>query len=577
MKRLLNFIDPYLWNKILIKAIERMVFMKKLNYLIKFSRAPIKYYLILIVSVLYVAAFNIIFSFFIQQGIALANRSNTTETYLYYAILFITSCIIFSISNYTSGVVQEKIIQYSSMNLKKKMLSKIMKIPLSESQKYSSGDLLTRINDDCNNVCVFTCKSVVPIVQLCLTIILGLAYVFYASWIIGIIICTFLPFFYFFNFYYSKKMEEVNYELFKIDGKQRTFFEQFHDNGSIVKFFSLHERLKNRNEQMATIKLNLVNKNVRYLGIMVATTETSVLLVELFVLLIGILLLNKGLISLMILIGAWNAAIGSIVYPITELPNILSTISLQKTSLNRIIEILNFEQSSDIAEDNNIKPNDKIVIKDICFKYPATSNNILSNLSFELKKGNITYLIGESGSGKSTLMKILSGFYLPNQGTISVKLKDSYSPDYYKYITYVPPNNSLFQLSILDNIRLGNVNISFKEIIPLATQLGIHEFVEKLPNKYDTVLDATLNLSEGQMQRIAILRGLLMGTDYLILDEPFASLDAKNIQLLLGVLKSYATTKGILIVSHHTDLLQSDSLIFRLKGGMLYEEKKCSI
>ena len=548
--------------------------MKNINSIIlilKNSHVPKKYYFKLIIYILYLAGFNVIFSYFLQIGINISTGTNQWNSFILFAVAFISSCLLFAITAYKSGVIQEKIIQISAKNLKSKMLSEVIDIPTLEVQKLKSGDLLTWLTDDCDNCSRYICYSVIPVVQLLLSIIFGLIYVILNSIVLGIIAIVFSLIVYYINKLYSKKMESIYCEIQEKEGKLRTFFTEFYDNGSIIKVFDLHKKLHKKFNKINEEKSDNIIKNAKYLGAMSTITEAIVLIVEFLILLLGIYLQKSELISLSVLFGIWNVTIGSIIYPATELPEISANLSMQNASFKRIKYILTHTSNEDL--ENNPKLLKGIFnVSSLSFEY-VKGDNVLNDISFTCKAKDIIYITGNSGCGKSTLIKNLVGLYSQNKGSIYISENDLIDENYKGYISYIPQANSMFSMSIMDNIKMGNLEINNEELFQYSKELGIDEFVQKLPLKYETILGTDFRLSEGQSQRISILRGIMRQSNVLIFDEPFSAQDPIHCKLIMNTIKKIAENRGCIIVSHIKQSIQIATKVYQLDGGVLYEKK----
>lgn len=541
-----------------------------LNEIIRNAKVPKKYYIALVVCVLYLAGFNVIFSYFIQLGISIAIGTFEMSNFSLFGIGFVIVCLLFSFAVYGSGVIQEKIIQIIARSLKSNLLKKIIDMPTLKIQEFESGDLLTRLTNDCDNCSRYLCHSIMPVIQLLLSIMFGLLFVCFYSFELGLIAIIAIPVVYWVNLFFSKKMEKVYGDIQESEGELRTFFTEFFNNGSIIKVFDLHKKLYEKFNRINEKKGQRVIKNGINLGAMAAITEILVLLIEFFTLLVGIYLQKRGLIGIGILIGVWNATIGSVVYPATELPEIVGNLSMQNASLNRISFMLEYE-SDHISGNSEALLNGMLNVKGLKFGYNE-EDMILKDVSFTCGPGDIVYITGESGSGKSTLVKNLLRLCSPEEGSIYISNENSKDIEHEKYISYIPQGNSLFNMSIMENIKIANPEVNDNDIILMAKEVGVDEFVQKLPLKYDTMIGADFTLSEGQSQRIAILRALVKKSSIFVFDEPFSAQDSENRELIMNVIEKKLKNHGCIIISHLEQSLAIATKVYKLEGGYLNEK-----
>jgi ABC-type multidrug transport system fused ATPase/permease subunit len=230
----------------------------------------------------------------------------------------------------------------------------------------------------------------------------------------------------------------------------------------------------------------------------------------------------------------------------------------------------------EISAADNLENDEMIVYENICFSYNH-EKNVLNNINLSMKKNNVYAIVGTNGSGKSTLMKLLMGFYEPG-GNISFlgKAYADYSlTEIREQITYVPQQPSLFSASIRENIRYGKFDAAEEEVIEAAKLAGIHDYIMKLEDGYDTNIgDEGVFLSGGQKQRIVIARALIKKAPIIILDEATASLDTENEVYIIDSLKKIAKDRTIIIIAHRLQSIQNSDWIYVMKNGQISEQGK---
>lgn len=215
-----------------------------------------------------------------------------------------------------------------------------------------------------------------------------------------------------------------------------------------------------------------------------------------------------------------------------------------------------------------------IRLKGLSFAYEE-GKQVFDNLTFEIKKGDITAIVGPSGSGKSTLCDLLAGFFKPCSGRILIDDKDlqEYNlKSWRNHIGYISQDTFLFNRSVRENIICGKPGATEEAMVRAATQAGAHEFILSLPEGYDTVLgDSGIGLSGGQRQRIAIARALIRNADLLILDEATSSLDSEAESGILSLIDNLRKEKTVIIITHRLSSLKNMDQFFVLDKGKLIE------
>ncbi len=544
--------------------------------IIRLSKAPLHLYLILLLCITYLAAFNALFSFTIQSGIALVTQGLFFQKFLLYLSFFILICAIFSLAIYNKDIVEEKIIQHIARHLKYSVIESFITMELKESQSYTSGDFVTHLFDDCDNLAQYACRSLIPLLQLILTIIIGIIYVFTFSMNLLSIALFFAPFLYFLNLHFSKKMKQLSLETQQNEGKLRSYFHEYHKNNKIITIFQLHKQMFDKFNNLAENKINLSDTAAKNLGWMVVGTEIIIMTVEVTTLILGVYFVSMNALSIPVLFGAWNVIIGSILYPLSEFPSLLEQASIQNASLERISLVFNLkskhsEKNHYIVHQDKTLPQSEILLKvnNLEFSY-NDKNTIIQSLSFSCQTGDIVYITGESGCGKSTFGKIIGGLIKANSGEITVSLNAKDVPS--KLFQYTAQENKQFLMNLNDNLKLGQ-DISTDEIHQILESLNLSEQTLSLLKNDSLIIGQNFKLSEGESQRISIARALVQHAAFTILDEPFSSLDPESIQVAKNLIAHYREkySMGFIIISHIEDSSHFSNKTYILNGGTLYE------
>jgi len=246
-----------------------------------------------------------------------------------------------------------------------------------------------------------------------------------------------------------------------------------------------------------------------------------------------------------------------------------------KASAQRIYEILDAE--NEIIEAKNPKHikllNNQIEFKNLTFSYEK--QEVLKDINFSIGKGKVVALVGQSGSGKSTLADLLARFYDINKGEILIdnnNIKEIALNDLRSLMGIVSQDSILFNDTIFNNIRLGNVNASEHEVKEAAKIANAHEFIKATENGYSTNIgDSGNKLSGGQKQRLSIARAILKNPEILILDEATSSLDTESERLVQDALDKLMHSRTSLVIAHRLSTIQNADEILVLENGSIIE------
>ncbi len=543
----------------------------RFSFFLSIAKAPVHFYIILGVTLLYFGVFGTLISYVIQIMINQALYQEGEISFLLALGFIAVVCVIFMICMYLSPLYREKLFQYTVARLRKRVFHAIMTQPFTDTEKMSSGDYLTKLMDDCDNCCTCITRTTFLTVELGITMVFGIAYIFYFFWPLALFLLAVSPAIFYLNMVFAKKMKLAFEAYQEAEGSHRVLFEEIYGRRAIIPIFRLKNVLLKKHTNQFLLKYSNAKSKVRNMSNMITCMETTVMVIELLILVVGVIFVRGELITLGVLLGVWNVASGSLIYPAAELPFILGDFAEQLASIDRvrIYSVKDSTVSSEYSKKDTENPK-QLQIADVSFGYEA-DKHIIDGISFSCKEGELVYVVGESGSGKSTLLKLILNLYTPRSGTISVQSEEEQvqGSDVLSQLAYVPQDSTLFNLSIQENLTMGNLYT--EEQINTALQMvNMKNFVQTLPKGIETVIQSDRALSSGQAQRIAIARAILKDAPFLIMDEPYANLDSDNKEAITVLIQELVKTKGVIIVSHDTAGIEMANKVITLQEGGCY-------
>lgn len=305
-------------------------------------------------------------------------------------------------------------------------------------------------------------------------------------------------------------------------------------------------------------------------GITEAISYAFVSLSLIGVLILGLYLSDKNIITIPKMIMGLVAIFGSY-GPVIALSALPQNLTQTFASGDRVLDLLEEKPVvREIKDGKNFSFLD-LKVNNLSFKYDEAS--VLNNVNLEVKRGQIVALVGPSGCGKSTLLKLLLRFYETNSGDIlynNISINDINTSSLLDNVTLVSQQTYLFDDTIKENIKIAKYDATDEEIIEAAKKASIHEFIESLPDKYDTkVGQLGDNLSAGEKQRIGLARAFLSNAPLILLDEPTSNVDSINEGIILKSLKDQKENKSIILVSHRESTTAIADRIYRIKDGVI--------
>lgn len=257
--------------------------------------------------------------------------------------------------------------------------------------------------------------------------------------------------------------------------------------------------------------------------------------------------------------------------PCVSLSALGTTLQSTFASGNRVLDIL---EESPVVED--IVGKDDISFEgasanDVEFSYG--DEDILNNLSIDVPKGKIIGITGKSGSGKTTLLKLFMRFWKVDNGSINISnknIEEINTKNLRDMESYVTQETCLFHDSIFNNLRIGKLNATKDEVIEACKKASVHDFIESLPNGYDTsVGELGDTLSGGERQRLGLARAFLHDGDFMLLDEPTSNLDSLNEAVILKSIKEECQSKTVLLVSHRKSTMSIVDEFYSVENGRM--------
>lgn len=274
-------------------------------------------------------------------------------------------------------------------------------------------------------------------------------------------------------------------------------------------------------------------------------------------------------------ITAFAVSYEQIVFPLSKLINVWAVIQDALAHAGRVFEMADPTKTKPASAGHGDLPlQGNIVMDRVTFGYEE-GEHLLKELSITFKNGCTTALVGPTGGGKSTIMKLVLGLYKPKHGSVNidgVAIERQTMGTWKERIAYVPQDTALIDATVIENIRIGRLDATEHEVIQAARLARADEFIQKLPEKYETRLgERGQRLSGGERQRLAIARAFVRNPDILLLDEPTSALDGRNEYLIQEALGNLMENRTVIIIAHRLSTVQQADEIVFIDAGKIIE------
>ena len=450
------------------------------------------------------------------------------------------------------------------------IIGHLKKLSLGFFKEHNTGELTNIVQHDVEQVEIYLAHGLPEIMSVTLLPTIIFIAMIFVDWRLALGMIAGVPLMYLVKVLSQKTMDKNFAIYFNHENKMREELMEYVKNISVIKAFAKEEEISERTLKTAREYIYWVKKSMGAITIPMG-------LIDIF--------MEIGVVIVMIL-GSIFLYYGEITTPSFILAIILSsafTASISKTATLQHFSIVFREALNAIGKVLTVPlPNKKteqglefgnIEFKDVNFAYGKDGFE-LKNINLTFKKNSLNAFVGASGCGKSTVSNLLMGFWDADEGQILVNGKDikEYSQENISMlIGSVGQEVILFDLSIFDNVAIGKLNATKKEVIEAAKKARCHDFISALPNGYETrVGEMGVKLSGGEKQRISIARMILKNAPILILDEAMAAVDSENERLIGEAIDDLSKDKTIITIAHHLNTIRdSDQIIVMDKGVVL--------
>ena len=490
-------------------------------------------------------------------------------------VIYLLRGLLYELGSYYSNYFMTNAVQSMIQDLRNEMSEKINRIPVSYFDKHQFGDLLGRFTSDVETVSNALQQSFLQIVNAVFTILFVMGMVLYLNLQLAIIVILSIPVTYFGAKTILNRSQPYFKQQAAILGRMNGFVQENLTGFNVLKLFGREENSQERFEKI-TDELQQVGFKASFIsGLMMPALHIVSDLTYLIVAVLGGLQVIAGRLT----IGNMQAFVQyvwQVSQPIQNITQLAGQMQSAKSSLDRVFEVLDEQEEVQTAEVKELAPlTGQVSFKNVDFQY-VENKPLIRNFNLDVEHGEMVAIVGPTGAGKTTLINLLMRFYDVTAGAILVDgqdIRDLSRQDYRCQFGMVLQDAWLYEGSIKENLRFGNLEATDEEIVEAAKAANVDHFIRTLPGGYNMEMNQeSSNISLGQKQLLTIARALLADPKILILDEATSSVDTRLELLIQKAMKRLMKGRTSFVIAHRLSTIQEADKILVLKDGQIIEQ-----
>jgi len=483
-----------------------------------------------------------------------------------------------AICTYGEKYLTTSVAQWVSYDLRMAIYAHVQRLSLAFHDQKRTGDLISRVTADIDSIQSFIMNGLLGVLINAMTLVGMIAVMFWLNWKFTLIALSVVPALFAMVYIYTRRIKKASREVRKKEGEITSVVEEVLSSIRVVKAFAREDfevhRLEKESLEAVEISLHARSLKAKLTPLVDIVVAVGTGLVLWF----GARLVMGNVLSAGELV-VFILYLGKMYKPMQEISKMTDTYSKAAVGYERIQEILQTDIEVHDLPRARKAPHFKgnIEFDNVSFSY-AEGPPVLNNVSLEMKAGQVSAIVGPTGAGKTSIISLIPRFYDPEEGVIKIDggdIRQFQQRSLRQQMSFVLQETILFHTPVWQNIAYGKPGCSRREIVRAAELANASEFVEKLPEGYDTVLgERGMTLSGGQRQRIAIARAVIRNTPILILDEPTSGLDSASEKLVFEAMDRLMEGRTVVVIAHRLSTIQRADIIFVVKDGAIVERGK---
>lgn len=483
------------------------------------------------------------------------------------------------ISLYCAKAIMVSVAEEVKKKLQLDMTKSLISADTQFIDRKHTGNFISNLTYDVTHITNLLSNAILALFKDSLTLIGLLAVMFYQNWKLAIISIVMIPLAGTASKTLGKRITKVVTQAQEKSGFLTSYLIEIFKNHKLIKIFQKENyeieranthlnELKEKNKKINTVFLRISPIMETFTGIMIA-----------FLIFYSGILIAKDEININNFFS-FLAAMMLAYQPVRSLSVINMAVNQGMSAASRILPII--DNKNLIREAENSKnleiDNAEVELKNVSFAYENNQDDVLKSINLNFSGGKMTSLVGHSGSGKTTILNLIPRFYDPHTGDILIDNQSIYKSSLKSLrekISLVSQETTLFDDTIKNNIKYANPDATNEELLRVAKLSSCDEFIEKLPNKYDTLIGENgIRLSGGEKQRVSIARAMIKRSSIILLDEATSALDTETESKIQNALKILTESKTTIVIAHRLSTILNSNMIYVIDSGKIIDRGK---
>jgi ATP-binding cassette subfamily B protein len=494
------------------------------------------------------------------------------------AVAVLAIAVVGAVCSYAEKYLTTSVGQWVMHDLRRTLYSHIQRLSLAYHDQKQTGDLISRVTSDIDAIQSFITSGLLGVFINCLTLVGMIGVMFYMNWRFTLIALSVAPVLFAVVYTYTRRIKQASREVRKKEGEIVSVLQEVFSSIRVVRAFAREEYEQRRleEESLESVEIALRARSLKaklspFVEIIVAAGTCLVLWFGARMVMDGSLSAGSLVVFILYLRKMYK--------PMQELSKMADAYSKAAVGFERVREVLETDREIKDLPGARRAPRlrGEIVLEHVDFGY-APGAPILRDVNLRIEAGQMAALVGPTGAGKTTIVSLIPRFYQPDSGIVKIDgwdVRRFTQESLRQQISFVLQENLLFHATVWQNIAYGKPEASRSAILRAAELANAHEFIELLPQGYNTLVgERGVTLSGGQRQCIAIARAIIRDAPILILDEPSSELDSASEKMVLQALDRLIQGKTCIVIAHRLSTVRRADVVFVINHGSVIERGK---